>query len=37
LFGLDPKSVAVGAALGLLVLPRIIAPLTAKLSKGTAK
>lgn len=36
MFGLDTKSLIVGAAVGMLVLPRIIAPLTSKLGGGKA-
>jgi hypothetical protein len=34
LFGLDTKSVVIGAALGMFVLPRIVAFATSKLGKG---
>jgi hypothetical protein len=35
LFGLDTKSVVIGAAFGMLVLPRIVSFATSKLSGGT--
>jgi hypothetical protein len=34
-FGLDTKSVVIGAAFGMLVLPRIIAMVTSKLGAGS--
>ena len=36
MFGLDPKSVAVGGLIGLFILPRILAPVMSKLGGSKA-
>lgn len=36
MFGLDLKSVAIGAAIGMLVIPRVVAAFTSKGGKVSA-